>query len=165
MTEIKERDNFHYFEDALLTWKILDTIRISHNLSVEKVYRHVMINKLETDAVAVCTTPEGIERWVGFELKESDIGKAIIQAKLRRKYFDYFYIIINLRTKTIVDFILSEKDYLNKIGFVSAFDNVVVYSSRFQKREEIRVNEKVKRLEEVKELPLVKFLNEAVRND
>jgi len=152
---IKEIDNKVYLEDALLTWKILDTIKTTHNLSVKNVFRHCRIAELEVDAIAVCETEEGIERWVGFELKENNIMKAFVQANLRRRYFDYFYIIINLFTKTIVDFLLKKRDDLNGIGFVSAYDNVVVYKSRFKKRFEERVSPK----REVKELTLIKFLN------
>ena len=154
MKEIKEIDNKYYLEDALLTWRILDIINVSHSLYIKNVFRHCKIGGFEVDAVAVCETGEGMERWIGFELKENNIMKAFVQARLRKKYFDYFYIIINLPTKTIVDFLLQRKD-LNGIGFVSAYDNIVVYKSRFKKRVEDRLSPNRK----VKELTLIKFLH------
>lgn len=156
---LKEIDNQHYLEDALLTWKILDVIRASHDLDVEKVFRHCKIAGMEIDAVAVCRTlGDREDRWIGFELKESDIQKAFKQAISRRTYFDYFYIILDLETRSIVNFILAKKEAVEKykIGFVSAKENVVVYSSRFQKRLEIKGELR----EEIRDLPLIKYLHE-----
>ncbi|KAA0006373.1 MAG: hypothetical protein FE045_03305, partial [Thermoplasmata archaeon] len=131
-----EEDNRIFFEDALLTRKILWAIENFHQLHVNRIYRHVKINGLETDAVAVCQTAEDrYERWVGFELKENAIEKAIQQAIARRKYFDYFYIVIDWHTSSIVKWILKYHEIEKMgIGVISSHDDVVVLKSNFMTR-------------------------------
>lgn len=101
-------DNKIFLEDALLTKKIIYTISLLHSLTVYNIYRHIRIGGYEVDALAICKTPDKYERWVGFELKDSAIDKAITQAVLRRKYFDYFYVVIDRSTHTLVKYIISD---------------------------------------------------------
>ena len=153
-------DNTLYYEDALLTWKILSVIKQEHELEIERMYRHVKVMDMEVDAVAVCrTTWQKRRRMIGFELKDSDIQKAILQAYLRRRFFDYFYIILNLRTSTIVSEILKLETH--KIGFISSKDDVIVLPSKFQKRVEIPFEGRQIDKNQVK---LIKFLHENVGN-
>ena len=70
---------------------------------------------------------------MGFELKDSDFYKAFNQAKERREYFDYFYVVIDLSVRSIVEYLLSLKD-MDGIGFISAKEEVIVLPSKFKKR-------------------------------
>ena len=153
-------DNRHYFEDALLTWKILETINTAHSLKLEKVFKHIRISIFEVDAIAICKTlNEYKERWIGFELKENDIEKAFTQAYLRRNYFDYFYIVIDLRVSTIVKWLLKQKD-VGEIGFVSAYENILVLPSKFKprKKPETEILIENKNMVDKKIVKLVDFL-------
>ena len=136
-----KEDNRIFFEDALLTRGILYVISKCHDLEIEKIYRHVMVNGMEVDAVAICKTYEDrYERWVGFELKENALDKAMDQAMLRRDYFDYFYVVIDLSVASIVGNIIRGYflDHIknHKIGIISSYDDVVVAKSGFKARKE-----------------------------
>lgn len=141
MKNIKEIDNRIYFEDALLTFQIIQTMKHHHDLEVQKAYRHVRVAGFEVDAVLIATTPEGIERWIGFELKATDLPKAIKQAELRRKYFDYFYIIIgSLTVSSVVEYLMDmvkNGKELNGIGYIVEDwkRDILIIKSKFQKRE------------------------------
>jgi hypothetical protein len=112
---MKVIDNRDYLEDALLTWKVLDVIYRYHDLRVDRVLRHVRIAGFEVDAVAEAYTfDKGIKRLIGFELKDSDFYKAFNQAKERREYFDYFYVVIDLSVRTIVEYLLSFVEIYSK---------------------------------------------------
>ena len=162
MDEIKE-DNNLYFEDALLTRNIMWVIESKHNLKVSKLYRHVKIDSYEVDALAITETPEHIERWIGFELKDNSIDKATLQAMLRRKYFDYFYVVINLSVSSIVKYLFYYpkpiKEY--KIGYVSSYDNIVVITSNYIPREKKEENKEiVGKSVDKKQMDLIRFLQE-----
>jgi len=133
---MRQIDNRVYLEDALLTWKVLDVVYRCHELKIERVLRHVRVAGFEVDAVAEAhTLDKEIRRLVGFELKDSDFYKAFNQAVERREYFDYFYVVIDLTTRTIVEYLLDlGREKLNGIGFISALDEVVVLPSKFRKR-------------------------------
>jgi len=141
---MKEIDNRVYLEDALLTWKVLRVIYLCHDLKVERVLRHVRVFRYEVDAVAEAYTFEkNIMRLIGFELKDSDFYKAFYQAKERRKYFDYFYVVIDLSARTIVEYLLDlGRKKLDGIGFISAKEEVIVLPSKFKKREKATIASK-----------------------
>ncbi len=162
MEDLREIDNRIYFEDALLTWHVMPILNERHHLEVEKSYRHVRVAQYEVDAVLVCHTPERIERFIGFELKVSDFDKAMKQARLRRKYFDYFYIIIDWSVGGIVDYLLKmvqNGENLDGIGFISSeCRTTLVLQSKYVKRQRIEM----KNGREIPEnqLSLMKFLEE-----
>ena len=132
-----KQDNLIYYEDALLTKNIIWTIEGIHQLVVKGIWRHVRIRGYEVDALAICDTAEGrFERYIGFELKDADLQKAIHQAKLRRKFFNYFYIVVDLPIHSIVEKLLHIPNFLDyKIGIISSKNNTVVLPSRFTKME------------------------------
>ena len=157
-----EEDNLIYFEDALLTRQIVYTIEEKHNLYVNKIFRHVFINGYEIDALAICKTREDkFERWIGFELKENSLDKAIHQAILRRRFFNYFYIVINLSVSSIVRYLLDMADKIkeSKIGIISAYDSAVVLKSNFRKKEDT-LPLMTKREIDPTQLRLIHFLKE-----
>ncbi len=141
---MREIDNRVYLEDALLTWKVLRVIYICHDLKVDRVLRHVRVAGFEVDAVAEAYTFEKeIRRLIGFELKDSDLLKAFYQAKERRKYFDYFYIVVDLTVRSIVEYLLHwGSKNLDGIGFISAKEEVIVLPSKFKKREVVAITSK-----------------------
>jgi len=126
------QDNLIYYEDALLTKNIIWAIESIHQLIVRRIWRHVRIEGYEVDALAICDTAnEKFERYVGFELKENDIAKSIHQAKLRRHLCNYFYVVINLKVSSIVNYIIDYPNFKNlKLGIISK-ENVVVLPSKF----------------------------------
>ena len=156
---IKEIDNKYYFEDALLTWKILETIKACHDLEIRRVYRHAMVAGFEVDAVAICKTSGGKERWIGFELKEADFPKAFAQALLRRDFFDYFYVVIDLPVREVVNWILNHcKKGVEGIGFVSAYDDIIVLASKFKRRREMVEEVEANTILPVTQIKLIEFL-------
>ena len=143
----KERDNQVFMEDTLFSLKALHTVEKLHYLRAYKILRHVMVKGCETDVVAFAMTEnERAERLIGFELKASDIRKALAQAYERRTYFDYFYIIIDLSVYFMIKEIMKQWKYIRKfgIGIISVRESkwntfTVVVKSKYKKREDIPV--------------------------
>lgn len=173
LTELKKKkeavnmkiiDNRVYLEDALLTYRIIQIINKLHDLEIQEVYRHARVASFETDAVAIARTPQGQERWIGFELKDNVIEKAIQQAQRRRRYFDYFYIILNLPVHAIVDFLLKmEKTDKIDYGIISGSTDtrryVPVLKSPYKARKRVDVDGKKIPEEQVS---IFNFIEEAI---
>ena len=133
----KEKINF---EEELYTKEIENLILESHNLDIiDRKLRFLIDDKkhLEVDVVLnTKTINKGMLRLVGIELKESDLAKAVSQACVRRKYFNYFYIVINRSVRSIVGWLFNDHNLFNTvkvygIGIISTIDNVVVLQSKF----------------------------------
>ena len=152
-----------FVEDALLSYYVLQIVERVHNLSIQRLYRHVFVKGKETDVIALATTKvNGIKRTVGFELKDTDIAKAIKQAKERRAYFDYLYIVINELPHTIANFLLSHSHSENfNFGIISTFPSheftvpVLLRKSPFEKSKILTIKGKAS-----KTLDLVKFIRD-----
>jgi len=152
--KVRVKDNSIWYEDALL-----------HNLYNVKLYRHVEVGGFETDAVLIAHTPEKeIERWIGFELKEGDFQKAYSQAWWRRRYFDYFYIVINLTTASIVEQLITMGERPD-FGIISAIDNVVVLKSKFKKRVELKIKERGATLIPDTQVKLLEFMSDVSKEE
>jgi len=100
-----------------------------------RVDTHVrMINNVEVDVVIT-----NGKRSVGVELKESDYDKAIRQAIIRRPFFDYMYVVLDMSVHSILE-ILRRKRYSEVfdygIGFISGSDDCVVIRSYSRRRNE-----------------------------
>ena len=152
-----------WYEDALLNFNVIHLVRKFHNLYEIKLYRHVEVGGFETDAVLIAhTLGKGIERWVGFELKEGDFLKAYLQASIRRRYFDYFYIVINLTTLSIVEYLIAMGERPD-FGIISAVDNIVVLKSKFKKRKKLEIEKK----EEIPDaqVKLLEFMSDVGKED
>ena len=160
-----KEDNNLYFEDALLTRQVIWVLERKHDFHVEKLYRHVKINSFEIDAVAIVKTSiERYERWVGFELKETAIDKAVGQALDRREFFDYFYVVIDLSCSSIVYFLIKYPQVVinDGIGFISSYDEVVVSLSKYKPR--IKLEKAVEGREiDSSQLKLIQFLEKNKR--
>jgi hypothetical protein len=78
-------------EDGLLNLSTLELIEKIHG-KIEKIERHFKVGSMEIDAIIYCRKSR-VKR-IGLELKEFDINKALEQAIERRKYFNYFYIVL-----------------------------------------------------------------------
>jgi len=100
-----------------------------------RVDTHVrMINNIEVDVVIT-----NGKKSIGVELKENDYDKAIKQAIIRRRYFDYMYVVLDMSVHSILE-ILRRKRYSEVfdygIGFVSSSDDCVVIRSYSRRRSE-----------------------------
>jgi hypothetical protein len=123
---IVERNNWEgreIREDGLLNISTLELIEKIHG-KIEKVERHFKIGGMEVDTIIYCKKSR-VKR-IGLELKEFDINKALEQAVERRKYFNYFYIVLKSDRRLLgYDFrslYLNKKlDYLlnNGIGLIT----------------------------------------------
>jgi len=131
-----------YEENKYYTKEMEDLILEEHNLSLVKREKNIVIveHKLntETDVILYCKTEFGRKRKIGIELKENDLTKAMHQAMVRRQFFNYFYIIINMPVKFIVDWIINDYNLLSAlkvggIGIISYYDNMIIKSSKFFK--------------------------------
>jgi hypothetical protein len=78
-------------EDGLLNSSVLQLIEKIHG-KIEKIERHFEVGGMEIDAILYCKKKR--VKTIGLELKEFDINKALAQAVERRKYFNYFYIVL-----------------------------------------------------------------------
>ena len=167
--KLKVLDREIYLEDFLFDYRVVSTIEDLHSLKVNTLFRHVLVGGFETDVVALCSTDQGYDRWVGFELKDSDILKALNQALWRRRFFDYFYVVIDLSVCRIVD-ILLKKDNLRElimkegVGIISVSNAswnsyAVVVRAKYKKRAEIPVKTEYKE-EDKAQLSLVNFVRE-----
>jgi len=128
-------DGKEYLEDSLLNKKTIELIRDVHSSwlslpEVEVVLRHKKVNGMEVDGIIILKH-KTLRRFVGVELKEYNIVDAITQAKERRKFFNYFYIITRFPRKSlgsiIRDILFYEEPYYrpkffelyeNKIGWI-----------------------------------------------
>ena len=89
----------------------------------------------EVDLIIVCSVGEYdriYRRTIGFELKTSDLCKAVDQAIRRRDDFTYFYIVLDASVVTILSLLRNDPirralDY--GIGFISGKDDCVVIHS------------------------------------
>ena len=90
------------------------------------------VQGLETDLIVTCRSGSRNVR-IGFELKETDIYKAIHQALVRRPLFHYFYIVLNMHVYNILTVLKGcryTRDALEHgIGFISSEDGCVVIKS------------------------------------
>lgn len=96
-------------EDRLFDDKIIELVEHAHGVTIdrESIRRRVYINNYEVDVVATGYTPiRELPRIFIFELKESDLKRAIIQACRRSILGDYTYIVINHPVWYIVDYII-----------------------------------------------------------
>ena len=128
-------------EERLYTEEIENLILEHHENYeiVERKLRYKIDGKvnLETDVVLIVkTTNTGVKRAIGIELKENDILKAISQAMERREYFHYFYVVLNMRVSTIVNWIFLDHNLYSaiknySIGLISAYEKTMVLPSKF----------------------------------
>lgn len=162
---VRVKDNNIWYEDALLNFNTIHLVRKVHNLYEIKLYRHVEVGGFETDAVLIAHTPDKeIERWVGFELKEGDFQKAYSQARWRRRYFDYFYIVINISTGSIVEQLITmgkRPDF----GIIPSIDNVVVLKSKFKKRVELKIKERGAKWLPDTQVKLLEFMSDVSKEE
>ena len=90
------------------------------------------VQGFETDLIITCKSGRRTVR-IGFELKESDLYKAVSQALERRALFHYFYIVLNLHAHSILTLLKghqhTEEALSNGIGFISSIDNCIVIKS------------------------------------
>ena len=86
----------------------------------------------ETDMILTCKSGSRTVR-IGFELKESDLYKAVSQAVERRALFHYFYIVLNLHAHQILTLLKghagTEKALSIGVGFISSTDDCIVIKS------------------------------------
>ena len=131
----KEYIENKYFDDA-----IRDLILHHHNFTLKSIERNVCVNgkmETETDVIMYCETDmKALPRKIGIELKENDLPKAIHQAYKRRKYFNYFYVVINLLSETLFqslvnDYNLYEAIKVAGVGIISYPDKKLLYPSSF----------------------------------
>ncbi|RLE86284.1 MAG: hypothetical protein DRN04_19785, partial [Thermoprotei archaeon] len=91
------------------------------------------VGKHEVDVIVTCYVGDrNVKRTIGFELKENDIYKAVEQAILRRQYFTWFYIVMDLSVEAILAYLRNKPinaALKHGIGFVSGKDNCVVIQS------------------------------------
>lgn len=126
MTALEDRlkKGIIFNEDYYLDEEVIKIIEEHHDLKFMTLTRHVRMFGLEIDAVAIFETPRHFTRSVGFELKENDLPKAIIQALVRRPYFHYFYIVIPWPPKAITSYILgnpmASEIRRNGVGIIGA---------------------------------------------
>ena len=127
-------------EEKIYTEKVEKTIIGQHNVEVISRKLRYKINdkpKLETDLILIVLTPERkIKRTIGIELKETDFTKAIVQAVNRREYFNWFYIVIDLHPKSIVEWIFRDRNIYSVIkeygiGIVTTYPEVMLLPSKF----------------------------------
>jgi len=111
--KVIKRDNAEYYEDSLLTDKVIELIEKHHNFNIHLVELHKREHGFEVDAVIWASTRERkLERYVGIELKDYDLYKAIEQAVERRQYYHYFYIV----TGVYPDFAFVYSQYPKLVG-------------------------------------------------
>ena len=142
IAKITERKDEKLFkENVYLKKDYLNMISEFHNLTFKKIYKNVYVNYnnkvREFDVLINGETPTGRQRWVSIELKENDVSKVIEQSLVRRDFVDYSYCIINNSVRWVVEYILYVwSDYIkeDKIGFISAYDNIFVLPSKYKKR-------------------------------
>jgi len=112
----------------------------AHGLNLVSEKRNVILtNKMETetDVVLIGETKERkLKRKVGIELKEHDFAKAISQAVRRRKYFNYFYVILGMSAGDILNQILNDYNIyeairVKGIGLISFEDKQILHYSHF----------------------------------
>ena len=139
ITKQKDKKLGEYKENSLLTQDVLDKISEAHSLTIKEVYKNVYLSYngkiIEFDVLIKTETPTGQDRWISIELKESDIGKTIEQALIRRDFVDYSYVIINSSVKWIVEYIFyvwHEYIIQEKLGFYSSRENIFVLQSKFK---------------------------------
>ena len=128
-------------EERLYTKNVEQLILRQHNVElVSRARRVKILNKpeLETDVILRVRTPnKELMRTIGIELKQTDLPKALRQAIKRRKYFNWFYIIIALSPKGFVEWIVRDTNLyfaLKKwdIGIVLAGnDEMLILPSKF----------------------------------
>lgn len=126
-------------ENLLFNDVTKNIILVNHDFTLQLEKRNVVLNgkmDTETDVYLFCRTKEGRMRKIGIELKENDLITAISQTSFRRKYFNYFYIIINCDVDYIVNWLLNDNNLLNVIreegiGIVSGSQNIMLLASKF----------------------------------
>lgn len=130
---MKIEGRVRFVEDQLFSKEVLAKIAEVHELEPVSAKRHCMIDGMEVDVVAFLRTPKGITRSVGFELKISDIYKALDQSKKRRKYFNYFYIVLGNPPYFLVDVMnYNLKPFVKaKVGIFCG--GAVIVRSKFRK--------------------------------
>jgi len=91
------------------------------------------IRGYEVDMVVTCYVGvRNVKRTIGFELKEEDIYKAVEQAVMRRPFFTWFYIVMDLSVEAILAYLRNKpinEALKHGIGFVSGKDNCIVIQS------------------------------------
>ena len=106
-----------------------------HNYVFVEFFRHVIIDSKEVDVVAYFKTPrKELMRSFGFELKENNIYKALLQAFDRSSFFNHFYVVMDLSPVTFFRY-LSPYEFKeikeHKIGII--LRNQIVIPSIFKK--------------------------------
>ena len=127
-------------EERMYTKTVEELILNHHNVKLIKRLRRFKINNkpnLETDVVLLVSTPtKQINRTIGIELKQTDLIKAVTQAIERRKYFNWFYIVIGISVRAFLEWIFRDtnlffalKDY--DIGVILGYDEIMLLPSKF----------------------------------
>jgi len=141
-------------EDKLLRQDVIDLLKAHHNIKPIELKWHQKIEH-EIDAILIAKTPAGLIRTFGFELKENDLRKAVIQAVVRRKLFNYFYIIsyahpakvcfylewalrngkhglLEIMKKYGIGWIINLKRFEVEDAYASLFQSILLLSSKFK---------------------------------
>ena len=128
-------------EDKLLRQDVIDLLKAHHGIKPIELKWHQRIEH-EIDAILIAETPSGFIRTFGFELKVSDIQRAVEQAIERRKFFNYFYIVSSSHPARIwfylewaLNFDLLENMKEHGIGWIISLKRLEVedaYASLFQ---------------------------------
>ena len=91
-----------------------------------------VVRGFEVDLVLKCRSGSR-DVSVGFELKDSDLSRAVEQALVRRGLFDYFYVVVYLHSHSVLAALKGlgnvEKALASGIGFISSLDNSMIIKS------------------------------------
>lgn len=129
--------SYHYYPlSSYLPIEIKNHVYVLEGFEVDvmvflsaKRYKPVKFNTLFDVEV---TEPKYsvIKRKIIFELKETDLVKALDQAVDRRRIADYIYVVLDLSTPSIMSWLRSNLDLLKYgVGVISAKDNTIVIPS------------------------------------
>ena len=100
-SEDAEYNNVRYKEDRLFNENVVRQIERCHDMEYVSHMRYLRIDGFELDVVAFFQTKRGITRSFGFELKEANWEEVLLQTLKRRYLFDYYYVVIDLRSLTL----------------------------------------------------------------
>ena len=123
-------------EDEILNENTLKLIEKLHKGKIVNVKRHVKLEKLECDAVAVLKLQK-IKRTVGFELKIGDLAKVLEQSFVRKHFFDYMYAICktDLPLYDVLNWLnnagLLKRIFDEKIGLILTDSYLVISKAKY----------------------------------
>ena len=121
-------------EDRLFDERVIELIEGVHNIKVDRdsIRRRTRLRGYEVDVYFTAyTLNRRIGRTFLIELKEKDLEKVIIQAYLRHHLANYTYIVVNLSSEYIVDFIIRRWESLARILALSGI-GVIAYRKELE---------------------------------